>query len=205
MNTPDNLADGRAYVGEVVAVLDETAPAMGPGIYYVLGGAVLLKPLAIRRSVEELFADTPDRTKEFHWNREGPRARARMIKLIIDHEIFAVSKYQSVARKGQALARQRLLVAMADDLRHEMQIDHLIIESGDHSTDQRDKATLQDSFRDRGGVPFAYDWRSKKEPILWIADAINGVIHDYFAKDDRVFLDQLLEAGVLSNEPEYLA
>jgi len=34
-------------------------------------------------------------------------------------------------------------------------------------------------FQDSGGAPFRYDWRSKAEPLLWIADAACGIAADH--------------------------
>jgi len=104
--------------------------------------------------------------------------------------------YQSVARNKQTTARKKLLEVTADRLVHE-EVEHLIIESSDERTNQRDQAALLAHYRDRGGVPFAYDWRSKQEPILWIADAINGVVHDSFAYQDDRHLNSSIAAGYI--------
>lgn len=205
MTKPIELRDGHAFVGGLVAVLDETAPEVGAGVYYVVTSAVMFDPLGVALALNEFFADVTGRLNPFHWKDEGPKARSKMVDLILAHDIVAVSKYQSVGRGNQVKAREQLLPAMAEELGGEMQIDHLIIERGDRHTNRRDEASLLDHYRGRGGVPFAYDWRSKSERVLWIADAISGVVHDYFAHDDRANLDRLLRAGVLLNEPEYVA
>lgn len=195
-------ADGEPFNGELIAVLDETSPAMGSGVYYVVSCAVILNDMGIGIGLKGLFADTPNRKQPFHWHKEGPVARGKMIELITGHSVVAISRYQSVGRKGQARARQLLLPAIAEDLERE-RIDHLVIESGDAATDARDRTALLDHYRDRGGVPFTYDWRTKNEPIVWIADAINGMVHDYFTKNTS-HLDRLISAGVMT-EPQYLA
>jgi hypothetical protein len=56
---------------------------------------------------------------------------------------------------------------------------HVIIESGDAATDGRDKATLLDTHRNDGGVPFTYTWATKAEPLLWLADAIAGAVGEH--------------------------
>ena len=197
-------ADGQPFVGDLIAVLDETSPAVGAGNYYVVSSAVIMSVGDVESALRSLFSETPDRTRPFHWHKEGPQARERMLDLITSHGIVAVSRYQSVGRKGQAKARQLLLPHVADALAAE-QVDHLVIESGDATTDGRDRATLLDHFRDQGGVPFTYDWRTKNEAVLWIADAINGVIHDAFATGTTSPLELLIEANVLAGHPEYLA
>jgi len=54
-------------------------------------------------------------------------------------------------------------------------------------------------------VPFRYDWRSKNEPLLWIADAINGALHDLYFHGNPEGFTQLCDAGVLPGEPTYTA
>lgn len=78
-----------------------------------------------------------------------------------------------------------------------------MIESGDRSTNTRDREALLDQFRAIGGVPFIYDWRSKNEPLLWIADAINGAIHAHLVDGDHAWFDQLQTGGVLTQGPVY--
>jgi len=38
------LSDGNPLVGDLITVLDETIPAMGAGVYYVVTTAVVLDP-----------------------------------------------------------------------------------------------------------------------------------------------------------------
>jgi len=201
---PSNLADGKPVIGEMIAVIDETIPEMGPGVFYVLTTAVILNPTSAAAALAMVFDDTPGRTRAFHWHREGPTARQRLIDIIIRQGVVAHSRYQSVARNKQRRARQTLLVRLADDL-HIEGIEHLIIESGDEVTNSRDRNSLLTHFEDRGGVPFEYDWRSKKERLLWIADAINGALHDYYLHGNPEWFIQLCDSGVLSGEPIYTA
>ncbi len=199
---PSNLADGEPVIGELIAVIDETSPRMGPGVYYVLTTAVMFNPAAVTTALAAVFDDTPARTRAFHWHKEGPTARQKLIDIIIGQGVIAHSRYQSVARDKQVRARQALLVHLAEDL-HNEGIDHLIVESGDEVTNGRDKTTLLTHFEDRGGVPFRYDWRSKNEPLLWIADAINGALHDLYFHGNPGWFTQLCDAGVLPGEPIY--
>ncbi|MEZ5378223.1 MAG: hypothetical protein R2733_17075 [Acidimicrobiales bacterium] len=203
-SAPAGLADGEPFAGELVAFIDETSPQMGAGIYYVLTSAVTLDVAAVTLELELLFADTPNRTRGFHWHREGPAARQRMIDIVTRSGVIARSRHRSVARNKQIPARLDLLCALADDLVAEG-IDHLVIESGDTVTNNKDKTALLTHFEPHGGVPFAYDWRSKNEKVLWIPDAINGALHAYYTAGDPSWFKQLCDAGVLDGEPVYTA
>ncbi|MCP4963593.1 MAG: hypothetical protein GY925_30530 [Actinomycetia bacterium] len=200
---PSGLSDGAPMLGELIAVIDETVPEVGAGVHYVLTTAVTLSPTDVDLSLAQLFTDTPGRKRPFHWHKEGPAARNRITEIIIEHGVVAHSRYQTVGRRGQRDARQLLLADLSTEL-HLEGVDHLIIESVDDVTNGRDKRTLLDSFESSGGVPFAYDWRSKSERILWIADAINGAIHDYFVGGDITWFNQLTSGGVLDGEPRHL-
>lgn len=167
---PSNFADGQPVIGELIAVIDETSPEMGPGVYYVLTTAVMFNSVAITSALATVFDGTPARTRAFHWHKEGPTAGQKLIDIIIGQGVVAHSRYQSLARNKQVHARQTLLVRLADDL-HAEGIEHLIVESGDEVTNSRDRTPLLAHFEGRGGVPFRYDWRSKEERLLLIADA----------------------------------
>ena len=200
---PSGLADGEPMEGELIAVIDETVPAVGAGVHYVLTTAVTFSRVELDEALGGLFSDTPGRKRPFHWHKEGPAARNRITEIIIEQGVVAHSRYQTVGRRGQRNARQLLLAELSTEL-HLEGVDHLIIESVDDVTNGRDKRTLLDNFESSGGVPYAYDWRSKSERILWIADAINGAIHDYLVGGDITWFSQLTAGGVLDGEPKHL-
>ncbi len=202
LSRPPNLADGLHVTGGLIAVVDETSPEVGAGVYYVMTTAVMLDPSAIGAQLDGFFVDTPNRVRGFHWHKEGTKARQRMIDLTISNGIVAHSRYQSVARNKQIEARQTLLVHLADDA-HREGAEHFIIESVDEVTNSRDKTTLLTHFEATGSVPFVYDWRSKDERLLWVADAINGSLHDLYFHENPEWFEQLCDAGVLAGEPTY--
>lgn len=69
---------------------------------------------------------------------------------------------------------------------------------GDQVTNSRDQSTLLDHHRERGGVPFAYDWRTKQEPLLWVADALAGAVGEWAVGKSTFWYERLLEAGVIT-------
>lgn len=56
-------------------------------------------------------------------------------------------------------------------------VDHLIIESRRPRDDGRDRSVLLDTRR-TSAAAFSYDWRTKAEPLLWYADALDGVARE---------------------------
>ena len=57
---------------------------------------------------------------------------------------------------------------------------------------------MLDHHRGRGGAPFVYDWRTKNESLLWIADAVAGAAADWVTGKTGEWYDQLHDRGVLT-------
>ena len=182
-----DLADGQPYHGQSVAVVDESARRAGAGIYYVICAVAILEPADTARLALEVVGE---RKRPFHFAKEGVQAIERMLSFIEATELLATVLWRSVARRDQVAARRDLLTELALRCAHDG-IDHLIIESGDWTTNRRDQRVLLDAFSEVGPVPFRYDWRSKREPLLWVADAISGISSE-FLLNDRTWLYQRL-------------
>ncbi len=187
------LSDGQPIQGDVLAVIDESSPAAGAGVYYVVTAAVVFDWSTIRHRVAGVIGE---RTSPFHYRREGPEALERMATVLEEAELMATVLWRPVARRGQTAARRDLLAAHARRIADDG-ITHLIIESGDETSDRRDQETLLDTFVADGGVPFSYDWRSKAEPLLWIADAICGVTAEHLLGCRNAIYERLADAGTI--------
>ncbi len=187
------FSDGQPIHGDVVAVIDESSPVAGAGLYYVVTAAVVFDWPDFRQRVAGVVGE---RTSPFHYRREGPEAIGRMAAVLEEAQPMATVLWRSVARRGQVAARRDLLAAHAHRLADDG-ITHLIIESGDETSDRRDQETLLETFAADGGVPFSYDWRSKAEPLLWIADAICGVTTEHLLGRNSAIFERLSGAGIV--------
>ena len=168
---------------------------MAGGVAYVVAAAALLSHADVAIELAGLF--TAERKNPFHWSREGTEARNRMIHTIIGTAVVSIAHCKQVGRSGQMPAR-RTMIEMTSDWAHGEGATHLIIESGDHVTNSRDQSTLLDHHRDRGGVPFAYDWRTKQEPLLWVADALAGAVGEWVIGKSSACYDRLVDAGAIT-------
>ena len=119
-----------------------------------------------------------------------------MATVLEEAELVATVLWRPVARRGQVEARRDLLAVHARRLADDG-VTHLIIESGDETSDQRDRDTLLGTFAPDGGVPFRYDWRSKAEPLLWVADAVCGVTAEHLLGRDGAIFERLAGAGII--------
>ena len=186
------LADGSPYHG-AVAVMDESAHRAGAGIYYNLTVVQVPDTAAVLRDLGRV---TGERRRPFHSSEEGPEAIQRMMDLVESAGLAGTSLWTSVGRTGQVAARRRLLREHA--LRCAADgVDHLSIEGGGDASNQRDRSVILDAFQADGGVPFRYDWRSKADPLLWIADAVAGFVTAHLRGESAEHCDRLSANGLL--------
>ncbi len=190
------VSDGEPLDGNLIAVVDESSPAAGAGVYYVLTTAVVFSASVVQERVADVIGE---RAKPFHYRREGIEAIERMVSVLEEIDVMASVLWRSVGRRGQVAARREMLATHARRIASDG-VTHLIIESGDTISNQRDKATLLDTFADSGGVPYRYDWRSKAEPLMWVADAICGVATEHLLSNPSKHFNRLAKAGVIEVE-----
>jgi hypothetical protein len=176
---PSVLALTGAQECDVIGVIDETAPELAGGVLYVVTAGVLLGGRSSAR--ERMAAVLPSgRRRPFHWHQEGPVARRAALDAIEEIGVVAEVTVHPVGRRQQELARRAALRELLPDLVVEG-VDHLIIESRTTMLDERDRASILDALGHP--VPLTYEWRSKDEPLLWIADAIAGAVRDHLVGD----------------------
>ena len=186
------LCDGEPYHG-VVAVVDESSRTAGAGVYYILSAVLIPEPSTVMRALDHVVGD---RRRPFHYTEEGPEALERMVRLFESETLLATVLWSSVGRRGQVTARQNLLAEHVRRCAGE-RVGHLIIETGDDAGNTRDLSVILDHFHDHGGVPFRYDWRSKAEPLLWIADAACGMAADYLLDKRPEHHERLRARGLI--------
>lgn len=187
-------ADGGRLPTGLIAVVDEAAAEIGGGVHYMIASAVILDHGLM---TSDLVAMVAARKRGFHWIREGPMMRTSMLDLIQDHGIVAHTLVRATGRRQQVLARAHLLAKISLLLVDEG-IDRLVIESQGELGDGRDRASLLDTFREQGGVPFSYDWRTKSEPLLWIADAVGGACREHLIGQNSDYFERLRSMGAMT-------
>ncbi|MCY3636606.1 MAG: hypothetical protein OXH23_13495 [bacterium] len=187
------LADGKPYFGSVVAAVDESTRIAGAGVYYLICSAIIIDPHEVRQAIQRVIGH---RTRSFHYSQEGANAISAMVDLIVDWDISASCRWRSIGRRKQAGTRPELLRSHLPDLRSSG-VTHLIIEAGEASSNQSDNGVLLDYFRREGRSAFAYDWRSKHEPLLWVADAVCGIVGDHLTGKRHGAFEQLSNRGAI--------
>ena len=167
-------ADGQPIPKGLVAAVDETVAELQGGVTYVLVAVIFREAHTAHQDIQSL---TADRTRPFHWHREGPTTRNAAVKLITKHAIATKILAQRAGRHAQTTTRAALLTELATELANEG-VGHVVIESRGPREDGRDRATILNCFRELIVPTFSYDWRTKAESLLWYPDALAGVARE---------------------------
>lgn len=74
----------------------------------------------------------------------------------------------------------------------------LVIESRSTEGDVRDRAVILDALRDSGrSGDLVYSWRTKDEPLLWVADAVAGAASEHLTgRPDRWYTPMVHAAAL---------
>lgn len=71
--------------------------------------------------------------------------------------------------------------------------------SRDRKQDSYDQAVILDTLRPiAGSEGFSYDWKTKQEPLLWIADAISGGVREHLMGKSSFWFDEIEAATGLT-------
>lgn len=163
----------------LVAVVDETEVLSGDGVVYVLAVVLLSESEAAARLMRELLS-VPGRTRPFHWKKEGTRNQEGARRLIRRQAAGTYVLAQATNRSGMERARAALLTELITRLAGDG-VDELIIESRGTKGDESDRAVILDRLRELPSCEFLYRWSSKKEVLLWYADALAGASREAVA------------------------
>jgi hypothetical protein len=173
-------------------VLDETYPEHGGGVLYVVAATIVLTDGPATKAALDRVLTTPGRSRPFHWTQEGPQARRNMMACL--EEVGAVAhicvhyptrrtKTEHARAKGLRRVLPRLLEEGVSDL---------VIESRTPIDDERDKRVILDVLKDMGKAgQLTYDWHTKTDRTLWLADAVCGAVREYLLDQDTTYYEQL--------------
>ena len=192
-------ADSEPIPEGLVAAVDETVAELQGGVTYVLAAVIFGEAGAARKEIQAL---TADRTRPFHWHREGPTNRSAAVKLLSAHAITTTILAQRAGRHAQTETRAALLAQLVIELADDG-VGHLIIESRGQREDGRDRAVILNCFREHRVATFNYDWRTKAEPLLWYPDAMAGVARAHVT-DGRSASFDFLQRTLTLTEVRYV-
>lgn len=154
----------------MIAVIDETTIESGKGFIYVIASVAIIEDATLAQMT--LAGVTQGRQRPFHWVKEGPEARQRMVAAVDQLGAIAAGFQQGCGRRGQDKTRSILL---ADALLWAVGegADGVIIESRGRKLDVQDKRVVK-QLRSAGHPIPDVRWDTKSNPLLWLADSVCG-------------------------------
>jgi hypothetical protein len=188
----------------VKALMDESSPEASGGIFYIVTAVVTVTDEADTKAALEKVLVSPGRRRPFHWVDEGPTARDGMIRCLVEVGATAhVAVHYPTARSGIEAARARCISDIVPRVLREGATE-LLIESRNATMDAGDRAVILDILAElnlSGQVPYGHG--TKQEPLLWLADAVCGVVGEYVQRREGGPFAMLETAGVVGL-PVYL-
>jgi len=154
----------------VIAVIDETTIESGKGFIYVIASVAIIEDATLARTT--LARVTRGRERPFHWVKEGPEARRRMVTAVDQLGAVAVGFQQGCGRRGQDKTRS-ILLAEALVWAVGEGADGVIVESRGRKLDVQDKRVVK-QLRSTGHAIPGVQWDTKRNPLLWLADSVCG-------------------------------
>lgn len=178
---------------EWLAWVDESVhfgPA-GAG-FYVLAAAVG-HPVAVEPTRAALRGLVPRPRRRLHWHGEDDATRRRMVALVARLDLVHVAVVQEVPDpRKQERGRRKCLGRLLFEL-DQLEVGRVVMESRNDALDRRDLRMVRAL---RGSLAVSMDLRVEfasplEEPMLWLPDAVAGVVREARWAGDRAMLDRL--------------
>lgn len=175
----------------MLGLIDESAPVSDLGMHYVVSAAVLLDPhqcAEVRARAASLIGT---RKRPFHWKDEGVEKRRAMIQLLGELEIGVFATIHCpVPLVFERQVRRATLTDLVMRLDKEG-VNEVVIESRGSSLDADDQRALIAGRLDGLWSPeLAYSFKGKHDPLLWLPDAVAGLLSE---AERRIKIDLLAE------------
>lgn len=163
----------------MLGLIDESAPLSVRGVHYVISAAVLLDPDRhgeVRARAAQVIGT---RKRPFHWKDEGIEKRRAMIHVLGELEIGVFATvHRPISPDRERQARRATLTDLVMRLDKEG-VDELVIESRGTALDGEDQRILIAGRLEGTWSPeLTYSFEGKREPLLWLPDAVAGMLSE---------------------------
>ncbi len=164
----------------MIAMIDEAVAEHPSGIVYVVAAVVIVEDqLRIREQLtSRVYRE--NRIRPSHWHEEGPFVRQIICDVSESAGAIGQTFLESCGRSGQEAARVRILNRALNWISQEG-AGEVTIESRGPKLDIRDRRTVK-RFQLENESHLAVEWWEKKEPLLWLADALAGATRENFLR-----------------------
>ena len=160
----------------MIAMIDEAVAEHSSGNVYVVVAVVVVKDQSMiqEQLTGRIYRD--NRIRPSHWHEEGPFVRGIISEVSENVGAIGQAFLESCGRSGQEAARVRMLNKALDWISREG-AGEVMIESRGPKLDIRDRRTVK-RFQLENDSHLAVKWAQKKEPLLWLADALAGATRE---------------------------
>ena len=184
------------------ALIDEAVPLVRGHHAYVVVATILVanEESLIKEALDVVIGE---RISGFHWAREGPKARQRMVECLVGLGACAhVAIHHPTGRRRQEEARAAALSRHLPLMLMEGATE-ILIESRGQSQDRNDRVLLLDELSSLGRKDVIYGWADKTTSALWLPDAVCGAVAEFLTGSDPRWYEVLQGADVIQ-DPIYI-
>jgi hypothetical protein len=177
----------------VLALMDESYPQMQKGVGYIVAVVVIVRESLATPALTTFFPDAK-RKHPFHWHKEGPDARNRILGQMgsLGATVFAAVHYPTTLPALEA-SRARCIEGLVPQLVAHG-VSELLIESRDSKGDANDRSVLAAALAS-GASSFKYSFDNKQRRVLWLADAACGAVRDYLVQPSKAVHYPVLQSA----------
>lgn len=160
----------------MISLIDESVVEHPTGFVYVIASVVLDSDMNEIRETLRHQVLLNGRVRPSHWSEEGPRVRTFLCELCETISTVGQTFVSPCGRKGQESTRVRLLEESLT-WAHTEGSSEVFIESRGETLDKRDRRTVK-NYSSTRNITLRVQWRTKNEPLLWLADSLAGATRE---------------------------
>lgn len=156
------------------AYVDESLHRTDGGVYVVAAAVVVDR---LHDPVRDALSRVTPRGRRFHWRTEQDAERRAMLALLAELPAGSLRAYVAAPcppRRAERCRRKCLEQLLVDDPATRS----LVIESREPHNDAKDRSFIAAMIR-AGACPAGLEYRHSRphdEPLLWLADAVAGIV-----------------------------
>lgn len=179
----------------LVGLIDESYRVVAGGHYVLAAAVAAAERLAEIR--ERLRPLPPGTKRHVHWVDESDPIREKVITAVealdLPHVVVAATP---IGKRRQERARALCLERLMWEL-HELEVRHVVIEGRSHQ-DVADRRVIG-GLRSRKVVPrsLTFEFGTKRDPELWLPDAVAGAVMLQRCDGDDRFVSRLTTLRVI--------